>query len=94
MRHHVERGEADHHFQSRRGGADAIDDLAHEARAVFEASAKTSRTLVGAQQLMPEIAVTVFDVDEPKTGVGRQLRGRDEIVDQPAQIGVTQDPER
>ena len=51
-------------------------------------------TLVGAEQLMPEIAVTVFDVDEPKARVGRQLRRRDEIVDQPAEIGVAQHPER
>ena len=94
MRDHVERREAHHHFQSRRSGADAIDDLAHEARAVLEAAAKRSGTLVGAEQLVPEIAVAVLDVDEPKARVGGQLRGRDEVVDQPAELVVAQHPER
>ena len=94
MRHDVERRQAHHDFQSRHRGANAVDDLAHEARAILEAAAERSRTLVRAEQLVPEIAVTVLDVDEPKARVGGQLRGRDEVVDQPADLGVGQHADR
>ena len=91
VRHDVERGEAHDDLQPGRRGANAVDDLAHEARAVLEAAAERPGPLVRAEQLVAEIAVAVLDVDEAKARVGRQLRGGDEVVDQPAQLVVAQD---
>ena len=94
VRHDVERREADHHLQPRHGGANAVDDLAHEARAVFEAAAEPSRALARAEQLVAEIAVAVLDVDESEPGFSGQRCGRDEVVDHAADLIVGQHADR
>ena len=94
MRDEVERREAHHHLKSRHV-ARMPSMISRMKRVRFSRlPPKRPGPLMRAEQLVSEIAVTVFDVDELKAGLGRQLRGGDEIVDQPADVVVTQHPER
>ena len=91
-RHHVERRQPDDDAQAGDRGADALDDRAEEPRAVLERSAVASRPLPRAEQLVPEVAVAVLDVDEREARVPRELRRVDESLDQPIEIVVGQHP--
>ena len=75
-------------LQPRRFGANALDNLAHEARAVFQAAAIGAGPIDGAEEFVAEIAVTVLDVDEiVAAGLGA-LRGDDIVIDQPLDLVV------
>ena len=87
-RHGIERAQPHADAQARRFGADALDDLAHEARAVFEAAAIRSGPVDGAEEFVAEIAVAVLDVDEIVAALLGAL-GRDHVVvDQPLDLVV------
>ena len=60
----------------RRFGANAFDDLAHEARAVFQAAAIGAGPVDRAQEFVAEIAVAMLDIDEIKAALLGPL-GRD-----------------
>ena len=51
-------------FSRGASGANALDNLAHEPRAIFQAAAVGTGPIDRAEEFMAEIAVTVLDVDE------------------------------
>ena len=77
-RHGVEHREPHSDCETRRGGPDALDDGAHEPRAVREVAAVATRPVEGAQQLVAEVAVARLDVDEVETRFAREDRTVDE----------------
>ena len=52
-------------------GADALDHVAEEARAILEAAAVSAGAAARAEQLVAEVAVAVLDVDELKADLVR-----------------------
>ena len=87
-RHGIERGKPHADLQPRRFGANALDDLAHEARAVLQAAAVRTGPVDRAEEFVAEIAVAMLDVDEIVTA-GLGALGRDDIiVDQPLDLVV------
>src|SRR5262249_10618504 len=64
IRNGVEGGEPYSDSKRGRNRPDALNDLSQEARTVFEASAVIALTRMRTQELMPQISVTMFDVDE------------------------------
>ena len=81
-RHRVERRQPNANLQPRRFDANALDDLTHEARAVFQAAAIGAGPVDRAEKFVAKIAVTMFDVDEiVAAGLGA-LGGDNIVVDQ------------
>jgi hypothetical protein len=79
--HAIDRGQADADAEARHLGANAVGDGEQEAGAVLEAAAVLAAAVAGAQQLVPEVAVAVLDVDELEADrVGTPRRGN-EILD-------------
>ena len=66
MRHQIEYRKANRDRRARRLGTDAVDHVAHEASAVSRVP-RNGPDVVGAEQLVAEIAVTVLDVDETES---------------------------
>ncbi len=70
---------------------DAVHHQAQEARAVFKAAAKITGTGVGAQQLVPEVAVAVLDVNELESCLSGQGCSRHELPGKGFQLAVADD---
>ena len=87
---HVEGAQAQADAESRRLAADAGDDLAQEARAVFEAAAVASRATEGAEKLVAQVAVAVLDIDPGEAGALRQTGRVDEVLDQAGDLVVAE----
>src|SRR6201999_2013344 len=87
----VEGAQAHADAEPRRFGADAFDDLAHKARAVFQAAAIRSRPIDGAQELVAKIAMAMLHVDEIVAACLGALGRDDEVFDQPLDLVVADD---
>lgn len=66
----IESAEADAEVDFVSARANAGDDFAQEARAVFEGAAVLAGASVGAEEFVEEVAVAMFDVDEIGAGFG------------------------
>ena len=62
------------------GVANPCDDVADEPRSMVERAAVPARARPGRQQLVQEIAVTLLDVDEVKSDLMGEPRGRDVVI--------------
>ena len=65
-----------------------MHDLAKEARAVLEAATVLAGTIEGAQQLVTEVPVAMFEIDELKPGAPGALARPHEVLHQPIQLRV------
>ena len=72
----------------RHSRADAVGDRGEESGAVLEAATVPAVAGARAQQLVPEVAVAVLDVDELKADVVGAPGGIDEVVDQAIDLVV------
>ena len=77
----VESAEADAEVDFVSAGADAGDDFAEEAGAIFEGAAVFAGAGVGAEEFVQEVAVAMFDVDEIGAGFGGEGGGGYVILD-------------
>ncbi len=77
--------------ESRGPCLDARRNLGEKTHAMIEAPSVAARAASCAQQLVSKIAVTVFDIHEPETGLACQDGRGHEIVDQPRQLVVAED---
>ena len=89
-RRRIKRAEADPDQESRTFPPDARDDFPRKARAVLEAPAERPRPRHRAEHLVPEVPVTVLDIDKLKSRALRQLGGANVVVDEPADLIVAQ----
>ena len=71
----IESAEADAEVDLVSAGANAGDDFAEEAGAVFERAAVRSGAGVGAEEFVQEVTVAMFDVDEIGAGFGGEGGG-------------------
>src|SRR5207245_524947 len=72
-------------------GADRLDDPPHEPCPVLERAAVASAARPRAEQLVSQIAVARFDVDEAEAGLPRPPRRRDEILDERVELRIVED---
>ena len=90
-RNEIEGAEAHSQFDSISSGADAGDDFAKDAGAVFEGAAVFAGTGEGTQEFVKEISVAMFDVDEVSADVPRDFRGTDIVLDKLLDLGIGPD---
>ena len=88
IRHEVEHAQPHADRQARDLLADAVDDREQHARAAGEVAAEAAGARAGTQELVQQIAVAGFDVDELKADFVRQPGGGDVVVDQLLQLVV------
>src|SRR3977135_673190 len=86
----VEHREAHGNLQAADLRADRLDDPPHEPRPVLERSPVRSAARPRAEQLVSQIAVARFDVDEAEAGAPRQPRRRDEILHERVELRVAE----
>ncbi len=59
------------------------DNFTQKPRAVLKTSAKWTGAVMCCQELMPEVAMAVFEIDKVKTGLPGQYSRMDERIDNP-----------
>ena len=85
----IEGAEAHPHMQTRGSGLDGGYGIAQKAGAVFKAAAIFARAVKSGEQFMPQIPVTMFDVDKIETGFVDDDGGATKIFDQAVNVVVT-----
>ena len=90
VRHDVEDRYAHDDSKARQRAADPLDDLRQKQHPVVERSAVGARPVFCAEQLVAQIAMTRFHVDELEAAVVCERRGRDVVVHQVLELGVGQ----
>ena len=91
VRQHVEHAEANHDHQIGKLLANAADDGEHQPAAAVQIAAEPAGARAGTEELVQQIAVAGFYVDELITDVAGQSGGGDEGVDQALEIVVGPD---
>src|SRR5207237_2619637 len=90
-RNRVKGGETDAYSQSWRNCTNGRDNFAQKARAVLEAAAIVAGACVRTQELMPQIAMAVFDVHEIEACLMGQARGALKVLNNLVDLVVAQD---
>ena len=90
-RHGVKGAQADADLDLVAVGADAFDDLAQNARAIFERSAEFPGPREGAEKFVQQIAVAMLDIDKVRANVPRDPGRLDIVADQFADFRVGED---
>src|SRR5262249_32617222 len=63
-------------------GANSLNNVARQARAIRQASSVRTRPFLRSQQLVEQIAVTLLDIDELIAGAIGKLGRRDVVMDE------------